>query len=161
MASMSNHVHRATIHWEQPATDFFKGKYSRDHTWTFDGGAVISASGAPSVIPAPWVSPSAVDPEEAFVASLSSCHMMVYLYLASRKGFHVASYHDEATGTMGKTEQGIPWVASVELHPVVTYAGDKRPTPEEEAKLHHGSHEQCYIANSVKTEVKVCPELAK
>ena len=83
--------------------------------------------------------------------------MLVFLYVASRQGFQVVSYHDEATGLMAKNERGIPWVSNVTLHPVVTYTGDKRPTPEEEAKLHHVAHEQCYIANSVKTEVIVAP----
>jgi len=154
---MSSHLHRAIIHWEQPAVDFFKGKYSREHTWTFDGGAVIPASPAPSVVPAPWSNAALIDPEEAFVASLSSCHMLVYLHLASRQGFHVAAYHDEATGLMAKNERGVPWVSAVTLHPAVTYTGDKRPSTEEEARLHHVAHEQCYIANSVKTEVAVSP----
>ena len=154
---MSSHLHRAIIHWEQPVTNFAKGQYSREHTWTFDGGAVISASPAPSVIPAPWSNPALIDPEEAFVASLSSCHMLVYLYVASRQGFQVVSYHDEATGLMGKNERGIPWVSQVTLHPAVTYTGDKRPSADEEARLHHTAHEQCYIANSVKTEVTVSP----
>jgi organic hydroperoxide reductase OsmC/OhrA len=154
---MSNHLYSAIIHWEQPVTNFAKGQFSREHTWTFDGGAVISASPAPSVVPAPWSNPAFVDPEEAFVASLSSCHMLVFLYVASRQGFQVVSYHDEATGLMGKNERGIPWVSQVTLHPAVTYTGDKRPSAEEEARLHHVAHEQCYIANSVKTEVTVSP----
>jgi organic hydroperoxide reductase OsmC/OhrA len=152
---MSSHLHRAIIHWEQPAQDFLKGQYSREHTWTFDGGTVVQASPAPSIVPAPWSNPAFIDPEEAFVASLSSCHMLVFLYIASRQGFQVASYHDEATGLMGKNERGAMWVAKVTLHPAVTYAGEKRPSAEEEAKLHHLSHEQCFIANSVKTEVTV------
>ena len=154
---MSDHLHRAIIHWEQPALDFFKGQYSREHTWTFDGGAVISASAAPAVVPAPWSNPAFVDPEEALVASLSSCHMLVFLYLASRRGFQVASYHDEATGIMGKNEKGFQWVAKVALHPEIRYAGEKNPAPEEEEALHHAAHEQCFIANSVKTEITVSP----
>lgn len=152
---MSSHLHRAIIHWEQPAQDFLKGQYSREHTWTFDGGAVIQASPAPSIVPAPWSNPAFIDPEEAFVASLSSCHMLVFLYIASRQGFQVASYHDEATGLMGKNERGAMWVSKVTLHPAIAYAGEKRPSAEEEAKLHHLSHEQCFIANSVITEVTV------
>jgi len=81
--------------------------------------------------------------------------MLVYLYVASRQGFQVAAYHDEATGAMAKNERGVPWVSAVTLHPVITYAGEKRPSAEEEARLHHVAHEQCYIANSVKTEVTV------
>ena len=154
---MSSPLHRATIHWEQPAVDFLKGQYSREHTWTFDGGAVLPASPAPSVVPAPWSNPALIDPEEAFVASLSSCHMLVYLYLASRQGFQVAAYHDEATGLMAKNERGVPWISNVTLHPLITYTGDKQPTAEEETRLHHFAHEQCYIANSVKTEVAISP----
>jgi organic hydroperoxide reductase OsmC/OhrA len=157
---MSNHLHRAVIQWEQPAVEFLKGKYSRDHTWTFDGGAVISASAAPSVVPAPWTNAAFIDPEEAMVGSLSSCHMLSFLHIASRHGFQVASYRDEATGMMGKTERGIPWVAAVTLHPAVTYSGEKRPSGEEEAHLHHLAHEQCFIANSVKTEITVSPVAA-
>jgi len=152
---MSTHLHRATIHWEQTPVDFLKGQFSREHTWTFDGGAVVPASAAPSVVPPPWSSAAAVDPEEAFIASLSSCHMLTYLFVASRQGVQVSAYHDEAIGFMGKNEKNIPWVSTVTLNPVITYAGDKRPTPEQEAHLHHLAHEYCYIANSVKTEVTV------
>jgi organic hydroperoxide reductase OsmC/OhrA len=152
---MSSHLHRAIVHWEQPAEDFLKGKYSREHTWTFDGGAVISASPAPSVVPPPMSNPAFVDPEEAYVASLSSCHMLTFLYLAGRQGFQISAYRDEATGEMAKNEKGIPWVSKVTLHPAVTYVGEKRPTPEQEENLHHLAHEQCFIAASVKTEITV------
>jgi len=157
---MNIHLYRATIHWEQPSVDFLKGQYSREHTWTFDGGAVIPASAPPSVVPAPWSNPAVIDPEEAFVASLSSCYMLVYLYLASRQGFEVAAYCDEATGLMAKNERGVSWISTVTLHPRITYTGDKQPTAEEEGLLHHFAHQQCYIANSVKTEVTVSPASA-
>jgi len=135
--------------------DFLKGKYSREHTWTFDGGAVVAASPSPSVVPPPWSNPANVDPEEAFVASISSCHMLTFLHLASRQGFQVDSYHDEAVGRMTKNEKGVPWVSSVTLDPRIVYSGEKKPTPADEERLHHLAHEQCFIANSIKTQVTV------
>ena len=148
--------HTATILWHRRQTDVFStGKYSREHTWTFDGGITVHASPAPSVVPMPLSNPAFVDPEEAFVASISSCHMLTYLYLAYRQGYQVESYRDEAVGVLTKNERGIPWVSSVTLHPQIEYIGEKRPTPADEAQLHHHSHEQCYIANSIKTEITV------
>jgi len=147
--------HTATIRWENTGEDFLKGKYSREHSWTFDGGATIAASPTPSVVPEPWSNPALIDPEEAFVASLASCHMLTFLHVAARQGYTVASYEDLATGTMGKTDKGIPWVAKVELDPKISYSGEKEPTAEESEKLHHLAHDYCFIANSVKTEVVV------
>lgn len=148
--------HKATIRWSMPqGGDFMKGTYSREHTWTFDGGLTVPASSSPAAVRVPFSNPANVDPEEAYVASLSSCHMLTYLYLASRKGFEISSYEDEATGVMTKNERGIPWVSLVTLRPRITYSGGRIPTAEEAEALHHASHEQCFIANSVKTEVKV------
>jgi len=147
--------HKAIIKWTQSQGEFLKGTYSREHTWTFDGGITVPASSSPSAVRVPFSNPANVDPEEAYVASLSSCHMLTYLYVASRKGFDVASYEDDAVGVMTKNERGIPWVSLVTLHPRITYAGSKTPTSEEEDAMHHAAHEQCFIANSVKTEVKV------
>ena len=147
--------HKATIRWQRTDADFLKGKYSREHTWAFDGGSVLNASPSPSVVPVPYSNPVLIDPEEAFVASLSSCHMLTYLYLASREGFQIDSYEDEAIGHMTKNEKGIPWISSVVLHPKILYSGDRLPTSTDETRLHHRAHEQCFIANSVKTEVTV------
>lgn len=149
--------HIATIRWENTGEDFLRGKYSREHTWSFDGGAVIPASPAPAVVPAPWSNPGLIDPEEAFVASLSSCHMLTFLYVASRGGFIVASYEDKAVGEMAKNEKGVPWVGKVTLHPKIAYSGARQPAPAEIGKLHDLAHEQCFIANSVRTEVVVEP----
>lgn len=132
-----------------------KGQYSREHTWTFDGGATVPASSAPSSVPLPFSNPAHVDPEEALVASVSSCHMLTFLFLASRKGFQIDSYSDEAVGTMTKNENGVPWVSAIRLNPAISYGGDKRPSQEEETQLHHAAHEQCFIANSIKSEVTV------
>jgi len=147
--------HKAIIKWTHSQGDFLKGTYSREHTWTFDGGVTVPASSSPSAVRVPFSNPANVDPEEAFVASLSSCHMLTYLYVASRKGFEVSSYEDDAVGSMTKNERGILWVSSVVLHPRITYVGTKTPTREEAEQMHHAAHEQCYIANSVKTDVRV------
>jgi organic hydroperoxide reductase OsmC/OhrA len=147
--------HKATISWTRTSPDFLRGKYSREHTWRFDGGITVPASASPSVVRAPYSNPAGVDPEEAFVAAVSSCHMLSFLYVACQQGFQVDSYHDEAVGVMSKNERGVPWVSSVTLHPQIAYSGDKRPTPADEAHLHHLAHEQCFIANSIKTEVTV------
>jgi len=149
--------HRAIIRWKRTGANFLKGQFSREHTWSFDGGVTVTASASPSVVPAPYSNPAGVDPEEAFVASLSSCHMLTFVFLASRQGFQVESYEDEAVGTMTKNERGAFWISTVTLRPMIVYGGDKTPSAEDEARLHHGAHAQCFIANSVKTEVTVTP----
>jgi organic hydroperoxide reductase OsmC/OhrA len=147
--------HRATISWTRSGPDFLKGKYSREHTWQFDGGVTVPASASPSVVPEPYSNPAGVDPEETFVAAVSSCHMLTYLFLASQQGFLVESYQDEAVGVMNRNEKGALWVGRVTLHPQSVYSGERRPSPEEERHLHHLAHETCFIANSIKTEVVV------
>ena len=147
--------HKATIDWTRTSPDFLKGKYSREHTWHFDGGVTVSASPSPSVVPVPYSNPAHVDPEEAYVAAISSCHMLTYLYLAYQQGFQIDRYHDEAVGVMTKNERGVPWVSSVTLHPQSAYSGDKLPATADEERLHHMAHEECFIANSIKTEVTV------
>jgi len=147
--------YKATIKWQRTSPDFLKGKYSREHTWTFDGGVTVPASSSPSVVPVPFSNPANVDPEEAFVAAISSCHVLTFLYLAAKRGFEVDSYEDEAVGILSKNEKGVPWISRVTLHPKIIYSGDKQPSPADEKQLHHLAHEQCYIANSIKTEVAV------
>jgi organic hydroperoxide reductase OsmC/OhrA len=147
--------HKAVIHWKRGDGDFLKGRYSREHTWQFDGGLSVPASPSPHVVPAPWSNPANIDPEEAFVASVSSCHMLTFLYLASKRGFDIASYDDEAVGAMTKGPNGTPWINLITLNPRIIYTGEKRPNPSEEEELHHLAHEQCFIANSIKTEVRV------
>ncbi|HXU00143.1 MAG TPA: OsmC family protein [Polyangia bacterium] len=147
--------HKAKIEWKCTTPDFRLGKYTREHSWTFDGGVTVPASAAPAVVPAPWSNPANVDPEEAFVAAISSCHMLTFLHVARLGGFQVESYEDEAVGDMAKNERGVAWVAVVTLNPKIVYAGDKRPTHEQEAELHHKAHDGCFISQSIKTEVKV------
>jgi organic hydroperoxide reductase OsmC/OhrA len=147
--------HQATIHWTCTSAEFLKGRYSREHTWEFDGGVIVPASPSPVVVPVPYSNPANVDPEEAFVASVASCHMLTFLYVAAKAGFQVDSYHDDAVGVMTKNEKGIPWVSEITLHPTIIYSGAKQPTAAEIAHLHHLAHEQCFIANSIKTNVIV------
>jgi organic hydroperoxide reductase OsmC/OhrA len=149
--------HTALIDWQRRDPDFRQGRYSREHTWTFDGGLSVPASPSPAVVPVPWSNPANVDPEEAFVASIASCHMLTWLFLAGRAGYEVDSYRDAAVGVMTKNAQGVPWVSTVTLHPVIAYAGTRRPTAEEAEQLHHLAHAQCFIANSIKTQVIVAP----
>jgi organic hydroperoxide reductase OsmC/OhrA len=145
--------HRATIRWQRDDGDFRKGRYSRAHSWTFDGGAVVAGSPSPAVVPAPFSDPSAVDPEEAFVAAIASCHMLTFLHLASRAGFDVLSYEDDAVGTMTRNEQRVQWVSRVELSPRIVWRD--APDDAQQDQLHHDAHAQCFIANSVKTEIVV------
>ena len=146
--------HKAIVVWKQFGPDFRKGQYSRAHTWRFDGGAEVPASASPSVVPAPWSNPAGVDPEEAFVASVASCHMLWWLSLAAKEGFDVEDYDDEAVGTMARNEAGVPWISTVVLRPRVRY-GARAPTPADEVRLHERAHALCFIANSIKTRVTV------
>jgi organic hydroperoxide reductase OsmC/OhrA len=146
---------KATLSWKRNSPDFLKGRYSREHTWAFDGGVTVPASASPAIVPVPYSNPAHVDPEEAFVASVSSCHMLTYVYLAYKQGFQVDSYQDEAVGAMTKNEQGVLWVSSITLSPKIAYSGNKMPTPADEERLHHLAHQQCFISNSIKSKVTV------
>jgi organic hydroperoxide reductase OsmC/OhrA len=134
--------------------DVTKGQYSRAHEWAFDGGITVPASGSPHIVPAPWSEAAAVDPEEAFVASLSSCHMLFFVDFARRAGFVVDEYVDEADGLLEKRADGKIAMARVTLRPHVTWGGEA-PDAAAIADLHHRAHEACFIANSVNTEVTV------
>jgi organic hydroperoxide reductase OsmC/OhrA len=147
----------AMVSWtRQPSEAFTDGKYSRGHQWSFDGGVSFRASSSPSVVPK-FSDPAGVDPEEAFVASLSSCHMLTFLHLAGRKGFVIDSYVDEAQGAMAKNDKGKYWVNSVTLRPRIVWSGAKLPDQAALDDLHHHAHEECFIANSVLTEVRIEP----
>ena len=150
-------TYTATIRWsrEGEAENFAKGRYSRAHEWAFDGGVTVPASPSPHVVPQPWSDLEAVDPEEAFVASLSSCHMLFFVDFARRAGFVVDDYADEAEGVIEKREDGKMWMSKVTLRPRVTWGGDNQPDATAVADLHHKAHEACFIANSVTTEVTV------
>lgn len=151
-------THTATIRWSRDGAEgFAKGQYSRAHEWVFDGGAVVPASASPHVVPKPWSDEAGVDPEEAFVASLSSCHMLFFLDFARRAGFVIDSYIDEAEGVMEKRPDGRICMSRVRLRPQIKWSGEKRPDDAEIAELHHKAHDSCFIANSVTSEVTVEP----
>lgn len=144
----------AIVDWSlQPGEDFAKGRYSRGHTLSFDGGVDVAASASPHVV-GKWAVEAAVDPEEMLVAALSNCHMLTFLHKARLAGFIVTAYHDEAEGVMEEIAQGRIAVTRVTLRPKVTYEG-AAPDQAQRDALHHAAHEECYIANSVKTEVRV------
>jgi organic hydroperoxide reductase OsmC/OhrA len=149
-------TYSATIRWTRTGEgDFTKGQYSRAHEWAFDGGHVMPASASPHIVPAPWSDPAGVDPEEAFIASLSSCHMLFFLDYARRDGWTIDSYVDAAEGVMEKDAAGKMVITRVTLRPRVEWGGDKQPSADEVAHLHHRAHEDCFIANSVTSEVAV------
>ncbi len=147
--------HHATIDWTLEGDDFLKRQYNRAHTITFEGGAQIQGSPSPHVVPAPWSRTDAMDPEAAFTAALSACHMLWFLDFAARAGFVAASYHDPAEGTLGRDAAGRTVMTRVVLRPAVVFAGETRPTSAEIAQLHHKAHAACFIANSVTSEVVV------
>ena len=149
---MSTYI--ATVKWLNDGGDFFARKYSRRHEWTFDGGVSVPASPSPHVVPVPYSDESAVDPEEAFVAAISSCHMLFFLDYASREKINVVSYVDEAVGVMEKNAQGKIAMTKVTLNPKVEYL-DHEPSQAQIENLHHRAHESCFIANSVTTEIEV------
>lgn len=149
------HEYTATIRWTRDGASFPDNRYSRGHTWTFDGGVTVPASSSPLVVPPPLSPENAVDPEEAFVAALSSCHMLTFLAIAAKKRFTVDAYEDRALGIMTKNEGGKLFVSKVTLDPRIEFSGDKVPTPEQIAELHHLAHKECFIANSVITDVVV------
>lgn len=154
---MATHEYLARIHWQRGDAAFIDNRYSRGHTWQFDGGVQVPASSSPHVVRVPFSVEAAVDPEEALVAALSSCHMLTFLYLAARGGWRVDAYTDDAVGVMGRNAAGRQAIVSVTLRPRVSYSGERQPTPEDIAQLHHHAHEECFIANSVTTEVRVEP----
>ncbi len=151
---MSNYS--ATIDWARgEEEDFLKNRYSRAHQWEFDGGVRVPASASPHIVPKPYSREENVDPEEAFVASLSSCHMLFYLSIAAARGFQVDSYRDQAIGTMAEVAPGRHGIQQVVLNPVVAYSGERRPSRDEQKAMHDQAHEQCFIANSVSTIIKI------
>jgi organic hydroperoxide reductase OsmC/OhrA len=151
--------HKATVAWKlaEDGDAFLKRRYSRLHRLSFEGGVDILGSPATAVVPAPWSSQEGVDPESTFTAAISACHMLWFLDHAARAGFVVASYEDEAEGTLGRLERGKYAVTRVVLRPRIKFAGEKQPTRDDIDRLHEASHADCFIANSVITEVVVEP----
>lgn len=151
--------YQASIRWVRGAAPFTDLKYSRAHEWHFDGGIIVPASSSPHVVPIPYSLTAAVDPEEAFVAALSSCHMLVALSIAAKAGFVVDEYTDHAEGMLGRDAAGRLAMTHVTLHPRLVFTG-RAPTPDEHDALHHRAHEECFIASSVRTEVACLPTMS-
>lgn len=152
------HEYAAQISWQRQGAAFTDKRYSRGHAWRFDGGTVVPASSSPHAVREPYSVAAAVDPEEAFVASISSCHMLWFLDVAARAGWVVDSYLDNAVGVMTPNAHGRLWVSQVTLRPLVQFAGERLPDTAEIAHLHHAAHEDCFIANSVKSDVRIEPQ---
>lgn len=143
--------------WSRDGALFTDNRYSRSHRWRFDGGIEVPASASPSVVPLPLSVAAAVDPEEAFVASLSSCHMLWFLSIAAARGYVVERYQDRAAGKIAKDASGKLAMTRVTLRPDADFVGERRPTREDVVAMHREAHEQCFIANSVKTDVRCEP----
>ena len=150
------HEYKALIAWQRGAGEPFTDlKFSRAHQWSFDGGITVPGSSSPLSVRLPYSRAEAVDPEEALVAALSSCHMLTFLYLAAKQGLVVDSYEDDAVGVMTKNARGKLFISKVTLRPHISFAGDRQPSATQLDELHHHAHEECYIANSVLTEVVI------
>ncbi|MGF1756527.1 OsmC family protein [Photobacterium sagamiensis] len=144
----------AVIRWNRSEDEIFSdNQYSRGHIWEFDGGVTVPASSSPHVVPLPYSVEANVDPEEAFIAALSSCHMLVFLSIAAKRKYVIEGYVDNALGVMEEDADGKTSVTKVTLRPHIVFSGERQPTFEQLEKMHHMSHENCFIANSVKTEV--------
>ena len=152
---MSKHTARVT--WERGDQPFTDNRYSRAHRWKFDGGIEVRGSSSPEAVKPPLSDPNAVDPEEGFIASLSSCHMLWFLSIAAKRGWIVERYRDEATGVMERNVEGKLAMTRVTLHPDVHFSPDAAPAPDELHAMHHQAHDECFIASSVKTVVTCEP----
>jgi organic hydroperoxide reductase OsmC/OhrA len=149
--------YHAAVEWTREGAAFTDGRYPRAHRWEFDEGVSVPASASPLHVPRGCATAAAVDPEEAFVAALSSCHMLFFLWLAAKQGFVVDRYRDAAVGVMAENGDGKMAMVMVTLRPAVRFGGERRPTLQELDRLHHAAHEECYIARSVRTEVRCEP----
>jgi organic hydroperoxide reductase OsmC/OhrA len=147
--------HTAQVSWTRGGARFTDGRYSRGHAWRFDGGAEVAASSSPHSVPLPYSRPEAVDPEEAFVASISSCHMLWFLSIAAKHGQTVEEYVDEAEGFLERDGEGRMSMTRVVLRPRIVFAADHAPSTPEIASMHDEAHHACYIANSVKTVITI------
>ena len=149
--------YKTIVEWDRAGANFADNRYSRGHRWLFDGGVEVPASSSPHVVPVPLSVEAAVDPEEAFVASLSSCHMLWFLSIAARRKFCVDSYVDDARGVMSRNAAGKLAMTQVTLRPQIAFVGARLPTADEIAEMHHEAHAECFIANSVTTDVRCEP----
>lgn len=149
-------IYQANVSWKRQSDErFLDSRYSRAHQWKFDGGVIVPGSSAPSSVPPPYSKAENVDPEEALVAAISSCHMLTFLYRAAKSGFVVDAYDDLAVGTMEADSRGRLSITTVTLAPTIFFSGVNPPSDEVVERLHHEAHEECYIANSVRSEITV------
>lgn len=153
--------HKAETVWIRGADDFLDNRYSRRHLLKFDGGLEIPGSSSPANVPLPYSDPAALDPEEALVSAVSSCHMLWFLSIAANQKFRVDRYRDEASGVMEKDAAGRLYMSMITLRPDIDFSGQRRPTPHDIEKIHHEAHERCYIANSIKARVAIQPPNTK
>ena len=151
--------YNAELTWEREGQDFLSNRYSRRHLIRFDGGVELPGSSSPHVVPLPWSDASAVDPKEAFVAALASCHMLWFLSIAAQRGFCVDRYEDAAEGVMTRNAERRMAMTVVTLRPAVWFSGERLPNAGDIAAMHHEAHEECFIANSVKTDVRCEPRV--
>ena len=149
--------HNARIEWRRGDAKFTDNRYSRAHQWSFDGGVRVPASSSPGVVPVPLSNPDAIDPEEAFVAALASCHMLWFLSIAAKRGFVVEKYEDDAVGELAKNDEGRLAMTTIILRPAVAFKAGAQPSSIELDALHHEAHDACYLSNSVRTEIRVEP----
>jgi organic hydroperoxide reductase OsmC/OhrA len=150
-------THTAAVEWRRDGQAFIDNRYSRAHEWRFDGGATVKASSSPHSVRVPFSEPSHVDPEEAFIAAISSCHMLWFLSFAAQADYVVDRYVDEARGEMQTRPDGVAWVARAVLSPVIRFTGTKAPDEAAVTALHHKAHASCNIAHSARTEISVEP----
>ncbi|WP_144098000.1 OsmC family protein [Croceicoccus sediminis] len=148
----------AKVRWQIGEGEVFTtNRYNRRHEWHFDGGAVVAGCAAPGYLPPELIDESAVDPEEALLASAASCHMLYFLAYAAKAGFSIDRYEDNPVGRVEKNEAGDPWVATIAMRPCATFVGDNRPSADQIDDLHHRAHKSCIIANSLKSEMTIEP----
>jgi len=152
------HTYTAETIWMRGEQKFTDNLYSRKHTLKFDSGIIVAGSSSPLVVPAPYSEPNAVDPEESLISAISSCHMLCFLSIAAKNGFVIDSYHDNAVGIMKPNEQKKYWVSSVTLQPKIVFSGNQIPSKTKIEEMHHEAHDECFIANSVKTDIQVHPQ---
>lgn len=150
--------HNATVIWGRHDQNFLDKKYSRAHVWRFDEGYEVAGSCPPSkLIPVPMAKADAIDPEEGLVASVSACHLLFFLAFAAKAGYRIEHYEDQAFGVLGKNERGKTYMERITLRPAVTFSGEKKPDAAAIADLHHRAHEECFIANSLRSDVVLDP----
>lgn len=152
------HIYTAEVIWERGDQAFADHRYSRRHTLQFDGGVAVAGSASPLIVPVPFSDPCAVDPEESLVSAIASCHMLWFLSVAANRGFIVDFYRDHATAVMTRNESQKYWMSTATLRPQVVFSGTTLPTAEQIAQMHDEAHAECFIANSVKTAIQICPQ---